>query len=96
MPDTSTLLIVWCGVLSIAVILLSLIVKSQSEVLALLAREIDASDKKIASLLARTDRRTISNEAATVEEWRAAAEAAPEGSPKRDAYMNRLRELGAL
>lgn len=96
MPDTSTLLIVWCGVLSIAVILLSLIVKSQSEVLALLAQGMDEADAKIASLLARTDRRAMSDEAATVEEWRAAADAAPEGSPKRDAYMNRLRELGAL
>lgn len=51
---------------------------------------------QVDSLLARTDRRVVAHEAALVEEWRAAAEAAPQGSPKRDAYLNRLRELGAL
>jgi outer membrane lipopolysaccharide assembly protein LptE/RlpB len=51
---------------------------------------------QVDSLLKRTDRRAVADEAALVEEWRTAAEAAPEGSPKREAYMNRLRELGAI
>lgn len=51
---------------------------------------------QVDSLLARTDRRVLANEAALVEEWRQAADTHPEGSPKREAYMNRLRELGAI
>lgn len=35
-------------------------------------------------------------EADLIEEWKAARDAAPMGSPKRNAYVNRLRELGAL
>lgn len=50
---------------------------------------------QVDSLLARTDRRLIAHEAGIVEEWRSAADMHPEGSPKREAYMNRLRELGA-
>lgn len=54
------------------------------------------ADAQIASLLTRSDRRVIGSEAALIEEWRAEMEAQPEGSPRREAYLARLRDLGAL
>ena len=96
MPDTSTLLAVWCGVLTAGVFGLVCVVKNLSDLVIQLARLQQDADSKIASLLSRTDRRVLSNEAALIDEWRTEMEASPEGSPKREAYMNRLRELGAL
>ncbi len=96
MPDTQTILVVWSGLITAAALGLACVVKNLSDLVITLARAQQDTDTKIASLLSRTDRRSIGSEAALIEEWRAEMEASPEGSPKREAYMNRLRELGAL
>lgn len=96
MLDTQTILVVWNGLITAAALGLACVVKNLSELVVELARSQQTANSKIASLLSRADRRAIGSEAALIEEWRAEMEASPEGSPKREAYENRLRELKAL
>jgi uncharacterized membrane protein len=64
----------------------------------LIKESIRATGEDIAALNGRLTRRprVRADEDAIILEWRAAMERLPEDSPRRAAYENRLRSLGAL
>lgn len=51
---------------------------------------------RIENRLSRRTAQQVHHDATTIEEWTRAMNDAPEGSPKRTAYRNRLAALGAL
>ncbi len=88
----------------VAIAILSILVGLLMAGVVVLARQAAEQRRRIARLEGAVSEEPVIghriaaalNERATIDQWKAELAKHPEGSPKHTAYLNRLRELGAL